>query len=314
MTEIVVPVRAPFDFAASARFLRFTEAEAVDTFHDDAYRRAVHFGNRLRLVEVRAGEGAKRAANQNLLVTLAPRSPASKRDLQTAAALVARMFSVEHDLKKFRACVSDNPLMSEIEREHRGLRLARWPSLFEALTISILSQQISTQVALVFKRRLVERYGERLTVDDKKFFAFPRAEILATATIEDLRQLGLSNAKAVSIIGLARAVTGDRAFRAAEMEGEDNESIISRLSSLRGVGRWTAEWALIHYFGRRDVFPAGDLALRGIIVKYYNAGRPMRERDVRRFTEERFGAWASYFAIYFFAALRAGKITLRAAR
>lgn len=309
MVEIVVAARPPFDFAASARFLRFTEAEAVDIFQQDVYRRALHFGENLCLLQVRAVINARRAQS-SLAISLAPQG--TEREIETAAALVARMFSVDHDLKKFRAHVADDALMCEIERAHRGLRLVRWPSLFEALANSILAQQISTHVALVFKRRLVERFGEQLTIDGHTFFAFPRAAALATATIESLRALGLSNAKATSIIELARANLSDPHFQPGTLESEDNASIIKRLSSLRGIGRWTAEFALILYFGRTNIFPAGDLALRGIIAKYYNGGRAMAERDVRRFAEEHWGVWASYVAIYFFAALRAGKITLRA--
>ncbi len=129
MTGIIIAARAPFDFEASARFLRYTEAERVDTFHDETYLRAVHLGNRLRLMQVRPVKTASRATSQ-LAVTLTPQGGA--RAAEKAAALVARMFSVEHNLKNFRACVADDTLMREIEQAHRGLRLVRWPSLFEA--------------------------------------------------------------------------------------------------------------------------------------------------------------------------------------
>jgi hypothetical protein len=50
--EVIIKPRAPFDFAATARFLRFTEAEAVDTFAGGIYRRAIHFENQLHLLKV----------------------------------------------------------------------------------------------------------------------------------------------------------------------------------------------------------------------------------------------------------------------
>ena len=115
MIGIVVPARAPFDFAASARFLRYTEAETVDNFHDGTYSRLVRFDNRLRLMRVRAAAAAGNTKT-NLIVSLSPDPPKSpvavaKRDAEASAALVARMFSVEHDLKKFRARVSGDSLM-----------------------------------------------------------------------------------------------------------------------------------------------------------------------------------------------------------
>jgi DNA-3-methyladenine glycosylase II len=299
--------RAPFDFSATARFLRFTEAEAVDTFANGTYRRALHLGKRLYLLNV---ESRGTLSRPLLAVTLERGSKASASEMKVAEESVRRIFSVEHDLRKFRARVKDDPLMRELEEAHRGLHIARWPTVFEALVISILSQQISTIVAMTLKRRMVEKFGERLQNDGVTFFAFPRAEALLNASVEELRALGLSGSKAVSIIEMARRVH-EGELDEEEMKREDNETLIARLINLRGIGRWTAEWALMLHFGRTDVFPAGDLALRGFVVKYYNDGRLMTEREIRELATARWGEWASYAAIYFLAGMRAGIINLR---
>ncbi|MDQ3818823.1 MAG: hypothetical protein M3362_14260 [Acidobacteriota bacterium] len=306
--ETVIRPRAPFDFAATARFLRFTDTEAVDTFTDGGYRRAFNFGNSLHLLKV---EPRGTLSRPSLAVALEGGSKMTDDEMRTAGRIVRRVFSTEHDLKKFRVRVAGDALMSKLEVMNRGLHLARWPTLFEALTISILSQQISTVVAMTLKRRVVERFGERLMVKGKTFFAFPRAEALMDASTDELRALGLSTSKAMSIVELARHVI-DGTLDGDLMEREDNEAVITRLSKLRGIGRWTAEWALMLHFGRTDVFPAGDLALRGFVVKYYNNGRPMTEREVRSQALARWGDWAAYAAVYFLAGMRAGIISLRA--
>lgn len=306
--EIHLRPRAPFDFAATARFLRFTEAEAVDTFAGGVYRRALHLGKRLQLLNV---ESRGTLSRPLLVVTLEGKSKATVAEMNNAEVLVRRIFSADHDLKKFRAQVAGDPLMSKLEAEHRGLHIARWPSLFEALTISILSQQISTIVAMTLKRRLVEKFGERLTTNGETFFAFPRAERLTNVRVDELRALGLSGSKAVSIIEMARRMS-DGELDEDELAREDNEVLIARLTTLRGIGRWTAEWALMLHFGRTNVFPAGDLALRGFVVKYYNDNSSMSEREIRLLAEARWGEWASYAAVYFLAGMRAGIINLRA--
>lgn len=306
--ETTIKPRAPFDFNATARFLRFTEAEAVDTFNDGIYRRAFHFGNRLQLLNIFSHGTLSRPL---LEITLKSKSKPTEAETKIAGRIVRRIFSTEHDLKKFRAQVAGDPLMSKLEAAHRGLHIARWPTLFEALTISILSQQISTIVAMTLKRRVVEKFGERLTLSGENFFAFPRAAALARASVDELRALGLSGSKAVSIIEMARRVS-DGELNEDELEREDNESLIARLTSLRGIGRWTAEWALMLHFGRTDVFPAGDLALRGFVVKYYNDGRQMTEREIRALAGVRWGKWASYAAVYCLAGLRAKIINLQA--
>src|SRR5205085_10431167 len=201
--ETIIKPRAPFDFAATARFLRFTESEAVDTFTEGSYRRAFHFGDGLHLLKV---ESRGTLSRPSLAVALEDRSNASVAEMKVAESLVRRIFSIGHDLKKFRAQVAGDALMSKLEVINRGLHIARWPSLFEALSISILSQQISTVVAMTLKRRMVERFGERLKQGGETFYAFPRAASLIQASVDDLRSLGLSTSKAVSIIELAKRV------------------------------------------------------------------------------------------------------------
>ena len=305
--EIIIKPRAPFDFAATARFPRYTEAEAVDTFTNGIYRRAVHFGNQLHLLQVQSRGTLSRPL---LVVTLNGKSKATVAEMKMAETFARRIFSIDHDLKKFRAQVAGDPLMSKLEAAHRGLRMTRWPQLFEALVNSILLQQISTAGAWTMKRRLVEKFGESLKSEEETFYAFPRADVLARAEIDDLRAIGLTGAKSVSIIELARRVdAGD--LNEDELEREENESLIARLIQSRGIGRWTAEWALMLYFGRKDVFPAGDLVLRGFVVKYYNDGSPMTEHEIRALATARWNQWDSYAAIYFVAGMRARTINLR---
>ena len=310
MQPIIIKVRAPFDFARTAKFLRFTEQELVDTFDSNRYRRLIHFDDQPCLLNV-APHGTC-ARSLSLAVTITPEPPASRAMLlvEAAARIVRRIFSVHHDLRGFERLVADDPVMGEIAAAHRGLRLACWPSIFESLTISILAQQISTTVAMILKRRLVERFGAHLDAEGGRFYAFPRDVELVRVTPEELRTLGISTAKALSIIELART-TADGQLNTEELERQDNESIIARLSRLRGVGRWTAEWCLILHFGRTNVFPAGDLALRSIVAKYYNNSLTMSEREVRVFAEGRWKEWASYVAVHIIAGLRTGMITLR---
>ncbi|HEY1403539.1 MAG TPA: hypothetical protein VGB05_05390, partial [Pyrinomonadaceae bacterium] len=167
--------------------------------------------------------------------------------------------------------------------------------------------------AITFRRRVVERYGEQLETGGETYFAFPRPDALAHASIEELRALGLSNAKAACIIEVARAcVEGE--LSTTSLARDDNEKIIARLSSLRGIGRWTAEWVLMLHLGRADVFPAADLFLRGVVIKYYNGGAAMNEREIRAFAAKRWGGFESYSALYFLAGMRAGTITLKPER
>lgn len=306
-SALTIAVGQNFDLAATVQFLRFTDAEIVDTFEQGSFRRLFLLPSAERGTSPHVVTVTQSRAESLLHVTLTPN--ADEATNAHVVSLVEGMFSVKHDLRGFRRLIKSDPVLSRIESAHRGLHLPCWASLFEALTISILAQQISITVAYVLKRRFVERLGERVQTDERTFYAFPTPARVAAAEQDELRALGLSNAKARGIIELARFIAGSPHI-ADELATEDNAHVIERLSSLRGIGRWTAEWALMLYFGRTDVFPAGDLALRAIGSKYYFNSEPVTERALREFALARWGAWASYVCIYLFAGLRAKEINL----
>jgi DNA-3-methyladenine glycosylase II len=76
-----------------------------------------------------------------------------------------------------------------------------------------------------------------------------------------LHALGLSRAKAASIVNLAELhLSGS--LDSDDLDALDDEGVITALTAVRGVGRWTAEMFLIHQLRRPDVLPAGDLGIR----------------------------------------------------
>ncbi len=79
--------------------------------------------------------------------------------------------------------------------------------------------------------------------------------------VSDLAGYGLTRAKATAIIGAAKAEQQGR-FCFEDLAGLDNDGATAELKKLRGVGQWTADIYLVTCLGRRDAWPAGDLAVR----------------------------------------------------
>jgi DNA-3-methyladenine glycosylase II len=78
-----------------------------------------------------------------------------------------------------------------------------------------------------------------------------------------LRWVGLSAAKAASIRDLAVKVTdGTVVLDPAGLRTESDAEVVARLSTVRGIGKWTAEMFLMFQLRRLDVWPTGDLAVR----------------------------------------------------
>ncbi len=125
-------------------------------------------------------------------------------------------------------------------------------SHFAALVRSVLYQQLAGAAAAAIHGRLVASLGGEVT-----------PEGVAALAPEALRQAGLSAAKAATITDLARKVLdGTVELDPRRIAREPDEEVVARLSTVRGIGRWTAQMFLIFQLRRLDVWPAGDLGVR----------------------------------------------------
>jgi len=143
---------------------------------------------------------------------------------------------------------------------------------YVTLLRAIVGQQVSIKAAASMWSKLTASVGDP-----------PSPEALLAADDETLRAAGLSRQKASYARSLAEEVLSGRLdFDALP---EDDEEAIARLVNVKGIGRWTAEIYLLFAEGRRDIWPAGDLAVQietGVILGL--EGKPSEKR-VRELAE-----------------------------
>jgi 3-methyladenine DNA glycosylase/8-oxoguanine DNA glycosylase len=120
---------------------------------------------------------------------------------------------------------------------------------FSALVSSICYQQISGFAAAAILRRLQEAAGRR----------HPRPREVSALSDETLRAVGLSRQKISYLRDLCRKAEEGVLRRLHRL---DDEAVIEALSSVRGIGRWTAEMFLMFRLGRPDVLPVDDYGIR----------------------------------------------------
>ena len=142
--------------------------------------------------------------------------------------------------------------------ERNPFRLPRPGSThFAALAESILYQQLAGAAAAAIHRRFVALFDDHLT---------PNA-VLALPP-RKLRAAGLSRAKVAAIRDLAAKVVDGR-VRLGRIGRLTDEDIVTSLSTVRGIGQWTAEMFLIFQLRRLDVWPVGDYGVRtGYMLAY----------------------------------------------
>jgi DNA-3-methyladenine glycosylase II len=140
---------------------------------------------------------------------------------------------------------------------------------FTTLARAIVGQQISVSAAQAVWDRMVIAVGKKVTP----------ARILA-ATPETLRAAGLSGRKVEYIRDLADHFASGR-LHANQWRDMDDESVIRELSTIRGIGRWTAEMFLIFNMIRPDILPLDDIGLIKAISLNYFSGEPVSRHEAR---------------------------------
>ena len=151
--------------------------------------------------------------------------------------------------------------LSKLIREYENPSLSSRGDVFYTLIRSIVGQQISAKAA----DSVWARFEEMVVMIDP-------GSILSCSQ-QQLRECGLSNRKVEYIHGISERWEVD--FSSIHWKEIDDDEVISKLTTLRGVGLWTSEMVLIFSLLRKDVFPLGDIGVIRAVEKLYNEGRKM---------------------------------------
>lgn len=158
--------------------------------------------------------------------------------------------------------------------------------LFSSVVHHIIGQQISTKAQATIWERMQDGFGE------------VNAENILSAGIPKLQSFGMTFRKAEYISDFAKKVA-DGDFDLCGIESKSDEEAICELTSLKGIGVWTAEMILLFCMQRQDIFSYDDLAIqRGLRMIYHH-----RKIDRKLFEKyrRRFSPYCSTASIYIWA-------------
>ncbi len=202
-----------------------------------------------------------------------------------------------------KATLADDPVMAALVkaagRYAPQLQAGRAP--FESLARAIAHQQLNGVVAQRILQRLCALYPDS---------AFPAPAVLRATPPEQLRAVGFSFAKIRALHDLADKTVAGVVPHGETLHTLDDEAIIERLSSVRGVGRWTVEMLLMFQLGRPDVWPVDDFGVRNGFRLAYGLKHLPTPRALREFGE-RWRPHRSAVAWYLWRSVdlhRAGKL------
>lgn len=293
MTLLKLPTPTEFDFAPNLAYLTRSSDECLYRVDHGILYKVLRYNEQLYLLSIEETE-------TGLQLTLDDNAPANINDY--AISYVETWFDLRTDLTNFYHIAEQDDVLYSIVKRFFGLRLMGIPSLFEALSWAIIGQQINLPFAYQVKRRFVETFGEALYVQGKAHWAFPTPQRVASLSVPDLRALQFSNRKAEYVIGLAQEINEGRISKQALLDLGDYEAILARLQQLRGIGRWTAHYALMRCFQNRRAFPIDDVGLHNAIKTVYQLDSKPTIEDIRTLFEPWTG-WEAYATFYLWRAL-----------
>jgi DNA-3-methyladenine glycosylase II len=265
----------PYDFELSTARYRAFGPDRANLWHEDALHRVVA-GRDVRLAAAPGG------------VDVEPLDEETEPVVRT-------LLGTDFDLAAFYEFARDDEVLAGLVERFAGLRPPLNPDPFETLVTSITAQQVSLHAAFSIRNRLIERYGEPGAVAS----AFPTRAALAEASEDDLAALGFSRRKAEYVTGLAAS-----ALDLDALAGLPDDDVKETLVGVRGLGEWTADWFLARHLARPRAWPAGDLAVRKAVSRFYGDGPMLSIQDVR-VLGERFDPFQNLTVHYLLAGLMA---------
>ncbi|MGQ9722000.1 MAG: DNA-3-methyladenine glycosylase 2 [Candidatus Jordarchaeum sp.] len=289
----------PFDFELSASI--FSEGDKqIRRYENGKFYQVIRINNKLVLISAKSSGSRDEI---KLLVDLESNEEISNRDRKKIREVIYTIFNLELDLEKFYQDVKKDKIMSMLTQKLRGLKIPTTPTVFEALVDSIIEQQISLRVAHSLERKVTKTFGDILKVDDQVYYVFPTPQKIASATVEQLRECGLSYKKAEYIRDIAKMIAEGTLDLEKFKDYENIDEIINDLSKIRGIGVWTAELTMLRGMQKFEAIPADDLGLRRVISHYYCNDRKISGEEARRIAQN-WGKWKGLAAFYLITAER----------
>ncbi len=288
--------RAPFDFARTATCSRLYAIN--HQVSDGALFRLFHAGDGLALVRVTdASSGAG-----SLLVRAEVAATQGNVDEMQLAQAVYRWLDVEHSLAAFYDLAAGDPALHLIVHTLHGLHMLRTPSVFEALMVTMIEQQIALSAAQKAERWLTETYGDHLVHRGVRYSVFPKPHVIAALDEAALTPLKITFVRVRRMLAIARAV----AEGSLDLEGlhtRNHDEAYAALLALNGVGHWTAAWTIIRALGKYLYVGSADVALRAAVNQYWHEqpGRASREMTDAHFAQ--YGEFAGEACVYTLIAL-----------
>ena len=290
---MLIPTPPEFSFQLCLDFLKRSPRELLHKTTEHGVIKALNVQNAVVVFEVSSEPEA-------LTVSFLTKEPGLHIQ-QSVAAYVREWFDLDTDLKPFYSLALKDKLLKEAATRYFGYRIVGQPDLFESLVWAVLGQQINLGFAYTLKQRFVQTFGERIAIGADEYFLFPSPQTVALITPEQLLPLQFSSQKSRYTVAIAEAFT-DGTLSKEKLKALPLEEAKHELMKIKGIGNWTANYALMKTFHHPDAFPLEDAGLHNAIKNLKKLRGKPTVNDVKKIFKK-YKGWEAYATLYLWKTL-----------
>lgn len=283
-----------FNFDECLVFLGRSQEEVLHQIRDELLYKLIKVNGELILCRIGFG--------QHVIRVDFPSQPLSITSYEEIASYIWEWFDLDQDLSLFYEVAKQDKILQQIHKRYYGLRMMCIPDLFEALTWAIMGQQINLTFAYKLKQRFVEHFGECLTFEGNTFWLYPTFERIATLSVKELITLQFTVRKAEYVIGVAKAMTNGELTKEMLLQEPTYEQAKKSLLGIRGVGPWTADYALMKCLHQSSAFPIADVGLHNALKVPLGLNRKPTIEEIKDVATNWQG-WQAYATFYLWRSL-----------
>lgn len=288
-----IPFPEIFSYDLCLSFLKRSPREVLHRIESESVIKALSVEGQPIIFQVKAND-------KNLQVDFLNTKPSSIIQKQVET-YIREWFDMETDLKPFYAVAQKDDLLKDLVKKFHGYRIVGQPDLFESLVWAVLGQQINLQFAYTLKQRFVQQFGERVGFDGIDYFLFPEPKLVATLGDDDLLPLQFSRQKSkyVKLIGeaFANGTVSKQSLSRLPFEEAKTE-----LMKIKGIGNWTANYALMKTFRYPNAFPLEDAGVHNAIKNLKGMKKKPSLTQVKRIFKN-YKGWEAYATLYLWKSL-----------
>ena len=293
MTIVRITVPTEFNYEQNLQFLKRSPKEVLHRVEEDGVVKLLQVNGELILFKVKSN-------GKGLSIEFLNSTPSTQAQ-EHVRNFVREWFDLETDLIPFYKLAKKDELLKELVKKHYGYRIIGQPDLFESLVWAVLGQQINVQFAYTLKQRFVENFGERLLWNDQNYFLFPTPHAVAKLGDADLLPLQFSRQKSKYSVNIAEAFASGTISK-EKLKGLPLEEAKEILMKVKGVGNWTANYALMKTFHYPDAFPLEDAGIHNAIKNLKRMKQKPSLAQVKRVFKN-YKGWEAYATLYLWKSL-----------